>query len=238
MSCNKNQVTTAHEIIFLGHGQHEIRDVPVFKLASVPAAYFFVAHMAVDADGSPHCYHPPIGGSQSAGDRMALDFLENSTSESRSFIQGQNGIGPANGFFVSATALQDGPPNDCSSFVDAETRPYIVLPGAFPGIQPRMQLGDCATVINLRSGATTHAIFADINPRVGEASVKTAMNLGLKNTSPKDGGDDADNYLYITFPGMQVKKPWNDADIKATADAAFAAWGGIAQAKACFSQIP
>lgn len=230
MSCNKQQITTAHEIIFLGHGQHEIRDVPVFKLSSGPATYFFVAHMAVDGDGSPHCYHP-------TSDSIALDFLANSTPESRQFIQGKNGAGPADGFFVSATALQDGPPNDCSSFVDAETRPYIVLPGTFPGVETRMHLGDCAIVINLKTGAVTHAIFADINPRVGEASVKTAKNVGV-NPSPKSGGDDDDNYLYITFPNTQVHKPWVDADIKATAEAAFAAWGGLAQAKECFPQIP
>jgi hypothetical protein len=41
MSCNKQQLITEYEIIFLGHGQHEIRDVPVFRLPSGPAMYFF-----------------------------------------------------------------------------------------------------------------------------------------------------------------------------------------------------
>jgi hypothetical protein len=100
-----------------------------------------------------------------------------------------------------------------------------------------MRFGNCAKVINLKTGASIHAIFADTNPRVGEASVKTARNLGV-NASPKNGGDDADHYLYITFPSTTVKKPWNDADIKETAEKAFAAWGGIAQAKTCFPQIP
>jgi hypothetical protein len=230
MPCNKQLVTTAHEIIFLGQGKHEIRDVPVFSLSSGPTAYFFVAHMSVDADGSPRCYHP-------SNDRIALDFRANSTPESSRFIQGENGKGPNEGFFVSATSLQDGPPNDCSSFVNAETTPYIVLPGPFPGIKPRVHLGDCAIVINLRTGAHTHAIFADTNPRVGEASIKTAENLGV-NPSAKDGGDDRDNYLYIAFPGTEIGKPWADEDIKAKAEEAFAAWGGMAQGKACFPQIP
>lgn len=58
MSCNKNQIATAHEIIFLGHGKHEIRDIPVFSLSSGRTAYFFVAHMSVDADGSPSLLSP------------------------------------------------------------------------------------------------------------------------------------------------------------------------------------
>ena len=41
MSCNKQQLITEYEIIFLGHDQHEIRDVPVFRLPSGRAMYFF-----------------------------------------------------------------------------------------------------------------------------------------------------------------------------------------------------
>src|SRR5262249_29399846 len=145
------------------------------------------------------------------------------------------------GFFVSQTSLQSGPENRCDSFVDAENIPYIVFYGQtkFPSIK----LGDVAMVVSLVTGKRTHAIVADGNNKTkGEASMKTAKNLGV-NPSPRNGGDDQSNFIYLIFPDSKfdpVKSAphWPDAKIKAVAEAKFAEWGGMAQLRSCFPQIP
>jgi hypothetical protein len=57
------------------------------------------------------------------------------------------------------------------------------------------------------------------------------------------GGDEHFNFIYMIFPNSKfdpVKSPphWPDAKIKAIADAKFAEWGGMAQLRNCFPQIP
>lgn len=208
--------------------------VTIFKLKD-RSGFFYRGCMSVDADGAPKCYHPK------PDDDLGLDDLANSTSNSRKFIQGKNGVGPATGFFVSQTSLQSGPENRCDSFVDAEKIPYIVFYGKnkFPSIQ----LGDVAMVVSLVTGKRTHAIVADGNNKTkGEASMKTAKNLGV-NPSPRTGGEQQSNFIYLIFPDSKfdpVKSPphWPDAKIKAIAEAKFAEWGGMAQLRNCFPQIP
>ena len=208
--------------------------VTIFKLKDRPG-FFYQGRMTVDADGAPKCYHPK------PDDDLGLDDLANSTSNSRKFIQGKNGVGPARGFFVSQTSLQSGAENRCDSFVDAENIPYIVFYGEkkFPSVK----LGDVAMVVSLVTGKRTHAIVADGNNKTrGEASMKTAINLGA-NPSPRKGGDEQFNFIYLIFPDSKfdpVKSPphWPDAKIKAIADAKFTEWGGMAQLRNCFPQIP
>jgi peptidoglycan hydrolase-like protein with peptidoglycan-binding domain len=208
--------------------------VTIFKLKDRPG-FFYQGRMTVDADGAPKCYHPK------PNDDLGLDDLKNSTSNSRKFIQGQDGIGPATGFFVSQTSLHSGPENRCDSFVDAETVPYIVFYGKkkFPDVE----LGDVAMVVSLVTGKRSHATVADGNNNTkGEASMKTAKNLGL-DPSPRVGGDQHFNYIYLIFPGTKfdpIDPPphWPDATIRQIADAKFAEWGGMAQLRNCFPQIP
>jgi hypothetical protein len=80
------------------------------------------------------------------------------------------------------------------------------------------------------------------NNTKGEASMKTAKNLGL-NPSPRVGGDEHFNYIYLIFPGTKfdpINPPprWPDATIRQIADAKFAEWDGMAQLRNCFPQIP
>jgi hypothetical protein len=93
-------------------------------------------------------------------------------------------------------------------------------------------------VIDLKTGRATHAIFADTNPKVGEASVCVATNLGRGDLNAHNG-EEADRFLYILFPETNFAPDptvphWPDAKIKEAADAAFAAWGGMDQVKALF----
>jgi hypothetical protein len=232
-SCNRRTIDTLTERIYLGHGHHEDRHIPIYELPA-KTGYFYKAKMSVDVDGCPKAYHP-------TNDAIALDYLANASKESKRYIQGvmrngHTGIGPNHGYFVSATSLQQGPDWDCGSYVDGHEIPYVVFPAEFHDAR----VGDAAVVINLRNWDFTHAIFADTNSQVGEASYKVATTFGMPNPSPKNGGDDHDNYVYLIFPGVQIPRAgnspfWPNDKIRGTALQAFTAWGGIEQVKACFS---
>jgi N-acetylmuramoyl-L-alanine amidase len=206
------------------------RPVTVFRLPGRDG-FFYKGRMTVDADGAPKCYHPD--------DAPGLDRLANATSDSKKFIQGKNGIGPAPGFFVSGTSLNSGAENRCDTYVDAVNIPYIVFYSNFPGVK----VGDVAMVVNLQNGKRTHAIIADTNSGTkGEASVRTAEALGIPS-SPRHGGTDSKIILYIIFPGTKFAPVnpaphWPDDKIRAIAEEKFAAWGGMVQVKACFPELP
>jgi hypothetical protein len=208
--------------------------VPVYKLAD-RTGYFFRANMAIDVDGSPRAYYP--------GNRnpQALDTIDDADNEgsSTTYVQGevrhgQLGVGPNNGFYVSGTSLRLDQPWRCDNFVDAEQIPYIVFPPDFKDVR----IGDLAVAVNLRNSQWTHAIFADTNQYVGEASLQTAQNLSRKDLNARNGDDD-DNYIYILFPGTKFEAQqnpphWPDDIIKANATALFQNWGGIAQVQKLF----
>ncbi len=201
---------------------------------------FFKAKMAIDADGAARAYHPK-------DDPEALDVLAHANRFSKKFIQGKSkngevGLGPRPGFFVSATSLQKGEDHDADSYVDAEFIPYIVLPDEFA---PGVEVGCVCTIVNLKNDRVTPAIFADTNPNVGEASVRAAINLRVQEPSfpitelAKGGGDDDPNYVYIVFPDSKLKPAssaphWPADVIAAKADALFAEWGGLAMVRKIF----
>jgi hypothetical protein len=214
-----------------------LTDVPVYKLADRDG-YFFRANMAIDVDGSPRAYCP--------GNRnpTALDTLDDADSEgsSTTYVQGEQrhgrlGVGPSAGFYVSGTALRLDQPWRCDSFVDAEQIPYLVFPPNFKEVR----VGDLAVVVNLLNNKWTHAIFADTNAHVGEASIKTARNLGREDLSARNGDDD-NNYVYLIFPGtrfepLQTAPHWPDEIIQANATTLFEKWGGIEQIKKLFPHV-
>ena len=201
---------------------------------------FFKAKFAVDADGAARAYHPD-------NDPEALDLLKNATAGSKKFIQGKKrnghlGLGPRPGFFVSETALSHGDPWDADAFVDAEFIPYIVLPAKFAN---GVTAGSLCTVVSLVNFRVCGAIVADSNPKVGEASVRAALNLHVNDPSmpitelARNGGDDKDRYVYIVYPGETLAARaaiphWPAEDIAARADALFAGWGGIDMVKRIF----
>jgi hypothetical protein len=204
------------------------------------AALFFKAKIACDADGAARAYHP-------ANDPEALDVVDDATADSMKFIQGKKkngktGLGPRPGFFVSDTALCRGVAWDANSFVDAEFTPYIVLPENFAD---GVGLGTLCTIVNLNNFRSTSAIFADTNPKVGEASLRTVINLHVNDPATpithlaKSGGDEKDRYVYIVYAGEKLTARdslphWPAEDIATKGDALFAAWGGIDMVKRLF----
>jgi hypothetical protein len=216
------------------------RHMPVRRIKGT-TPLFFKAKMSIDADGAARAYHPDSKNPES------LDNTGNATSESKKFIQGQKmngktGKGPRPGFFVSATRLQHGDDFDANAFVDAEFVPYIVLPGSFAAdVAP----GDICTVVNMKNLRTTSAIFADTNPRVGEASIRTALNLHVHDPSfpitkmARAGGDDGANYVYIVYPNSRFTPRadaphWPAEQIEETASPLFEAFGGLDMVRRLF----
>ena len=230
-------------------GSGPLRPVDIMQLAG-RVGFYYKAAMAIDVDGSPRAY------TKDATSPRPLDSLESVDSEgiATMYIQQRSktvhgvthiGEGPFKDFFVSRTSLlfNKNEAFKTSNFVDAELIPYIVFPHnqGEPAVFSGVSLGDVAYVIDLKTGRSTHAIFADTNPKVGEASVRVALNLGRSDLNAGNG-EEADRFLYILFPGSKFDPEltiphWPDAKIKEVADKAFAAWGGMDQVRALFPKV-
>jgi hypothetical protein len=175
---------------------------------------YFVSAMNIDADGSPHAYHPV---SDSGLDKLANAGHKGNwwgivTENGKPVVQ--DSTCPAPGFYVSTTSLQDASKkiSDPLRYVNSETIPYFVLPNN-KTILAEVKTGDFAYVYNLRNGKNSYAIFADVGPKdkIGEGSIALAKKLGI-NSSPRTGGI-ADSVLYYVFPQSGNGKPRTIAEI-------------------------
>lgn len=207
---------------------------------------FFVSKLAVDADGAPSAYHRddrrPWDNS-----RAAYDWLANVNVNDLHGIQGKDGAtGPADGFYISATSLSDPryPANDTRRWVDAAEIPYIVLSGkAFPWPGgATVRTGCLAFVVDTRTGTSSGAIYADVGRAVGEGSIALALRLGLRpfypKCPPKVSGFGGRRFIYLVFPGTSSPPPWSAAAIEAAAQGALEVWGGEAQLRELFPDLP
>jgi hypothetical protein len=190
-------------------------------------ALFYQTGLKIDADGSPHAYHPEDKG---------LDFNYNGGSsgvwwgvvtndKGQPVVQGPND--PAPGYYVSATSLEDKSKDqqDPYRYVNAEEIPYIVLPEKLYK-SAQVKLGDFAAVINKTTGKIVYAIFADVGPpdKLGEGSIMLANELDI-NSSPKYGGAD-DGIIYIVFPGSGNGNPRSKEEIRSEGEILLKEWGG------------
>jgi predicted chitinase len=210
----------------------------------------FLSKLDVDADGAPRAYHPGDHRPPSNAGK-SFDWLVNLGSSDRHGIQGEGGaVGPAPGFVISATSLTDNrfPANDTRRYVDASAIPYIVLPGrGFPLPEGGKLKPGCVTcVVDTKTGGYSGAIFADVGPRVGEASIRLAQRLGLNpfdaRRFPKvvgfSGGADDRRFFYLVFYETTVPAPWPVEDIQAQADALFESWGGMTRLRTIVPALP
>jgi len=244
------QVDTLYEVFYSDTAKKQLRrDVPLYKLTD-RVGFFHKGSMQVDVDGSPRAYYP------NDASPLKLDVLENASSGSKEYIQGQGkGRGPRPGFYVSSTSLlfSGNQMWDCDNFVDAERIPFFVHPPSRNGVK----LGDVGVIVHIPSLNSapkwTAAILGDCNDnrRVSEVSLRVAVNLGRSRIDPKtlkvtglsaNNGDDARNYFYLYFPGSTVapaaKAPhWRENAIQAKAGRLFAAWGGLDMVKECLQHI-
>ena len=220
----------------VNRGGESVRQEPIFQLPQ-SQAFFFVARMAIDADGAPNAYN---------ADDTGLDELVNAghpghwdgilaDESGNPLVQGADD--PFPGFYISCTALSDRTkaPHDPSRFVDASKIPYIVLPGELSA-QTGARLGDFAVVTNLRSGRSSYAIFADIGT-FGEGSVALAANLGIWPDA-RNGGTRG-GVVYLVFPGSGNRQPRPIEEINSETEKQLQGWGGIELLNSCSSdQVP
>lgn len=203
----------------------------------------YVTGMAVDGDGSPHCYHP---------DGKGLDDNRNAYDPERKMwvgvvvdkqgnpvVQGPGSEAP--GYWLSPTSLQDKqfPAADSRRYVNSENVPYFAFAKKLKDaggerdverLQLGVNLGDYGVMYHIAKQTLTGGLFADVGPgfKLGEASIRSAKDLGLPS-SPKNGGEDRPRVAYVVFPGSNDGDAWpRDPDaIKAKALALFERWGGL-----------
>jgi len=185
-----------------------IGDSKIYEVKSKDV-FIFTAGLSIDADGSPHAYHP--------SNEKALDYLDNAgkTGNWWALVTDNNkkdGVplvqsskDPAPGYYISTTSLQDNTKkvDDPNRYVNSESLCYIALPA---DLSADFAVGDIACVVNRRSNKKCFAIFADIGPsnRIGEGSIFLAQQLGI-NSSPKKGGALSDVvYILIKNSGSKT----------------------------------
>ena len=211
------------------------------------SALCFVSGVTIDADGSPHAYHPLDANGH---DTLGLDYLANAghpahnghpakwwalvtdsgLASGRPVVQGKSD--PAPGFYISTTALVDPAKTrtDPARYVNAETVPFIVLAGGMGG---GARTGDFAVAVKLDTRVAIGAVCGDIGPagQLGEGSIALANGLGIP-ANPKHGGV-ADGVLYIVFPRSRAGWPLTLDAIQSAATRLFQTWGGMEQVAAC-----
>lgn len=211
--------------------------VAVHKLADGNAYTYRTEHVALDADGSPRAYHPQNtgidynanAGYPNGGWRSVL--VVDPADPSKPFVQPD---GPDAGHFVSKTSLRSHTLADTNpaAYVNSETIPYIVFPGAFYAIKGTGKYGDLAMVRVVGTGFEAAAIIADGGPKdspLGEMSLKLASMLGGHNPNPKNGaGAPKGTFEYVVFPGSAFEPAWPRTldEIDAKARQLLAAAGG------------
>jgi hypothetical protein len=184
--------------------------------------------MTIDADGAPRAYHPD--GSPPGLDRLTSAGHPGNwwalVSDAHGNPVVQKAGDPAEGFYISTTALEDPsrPRRDPRRYVDASTIPFVVIP-------PRLKragaaLGNFATVRNKRNDKIVQAIVADIGPddELGEGSMALARAAGIPH-SPKTGGQSGD-VVYVIYAGSGNGKPRTKAEIETRGAALLENWGG------------
>lgn len=194
-------------------------------------ALLFTAGMQIVADGAPNAYNPDnvsgLDDLANAGDGLAIDRY------GRPFVQRSSDKYP--GFYISKTELTDPDIGDSAEprrYVDARHVPYIELPG---GPRARealrkagMSLGDLVVVYNVRTRKTAAAIWADAgsDDELGVGSIELAQRLGYDDTSPRTGGTDDPENVYLLFPGTSLGFPRRVSEIERTGYQTFSSWGG------------
>ena len=111
--------------------------------------------------------------------------------------------------------------------VDADTVPYIVLPGHFYQ-QFNIRMGDIAAV--MFNGLLEFAVFADVGPhnKIGEGSIALHRSLGHEVVINGVFHDDAidENVVTIVFPGSGNGTPQTPDAIRTQGGVLLQALGG------------
>lgn len=167
----------------------------------------FRGELTIDADGSPHAYHPK-------GCPPGLDYLANAgrpgnwwgiaTNKSGTpFVQGVNH--PAPGFYVSTTSYKvpGFTHGDPRRELDSERVPFIVIPSPLiKAVWPAV-IGCKALLVDTKTKKQVACVVGDVGPakHLGEASIFAAKAIGIPS-DPKRGGSSEHRFNYVIWPGV------------------------------------
>ncbi len=206
----------------------EIKDSPTYVTWEGP--------FAIDGDGAPNCYGPP--------DKPGLDYLANAghpatkdkpaewygilvDSHGQPIVQGPDD--PCPGMYISPTALVDHGygAHDPRRYVDSTATSYISIPSNEVH-DHILATGDVGLAFNRVTSQWAAAIVADVGPKnkFGEGSIALAKAIGIKNTSPKNGGADSD-IVWIVFKNSSLGWPRSPAEVNDQVEILLTAAGGI-----------
>jgi hypothetical protein len=93
--------------------------------------------------------------------------------------------------------------------------------------QKLLRLGDLGAAYNIANGKMCFAQFCETGPatKIGEGSIALAQALGI-NSSPKHGGVDTRQIVYVIFPSTGVGRGLSAQEINTKTAPIFEAWGG------------
>lgn len=99
--------------------------------------------------------------------------------------------------------------------IDAQSVPYVVIPGIVARQIAGVVLGCRALVEDLRSDLAVSGVVADIGPddKIGEMSCEMARRLGVPS-SPVSGGESQRMLVYRIWPGNAASVDGVDYDLQ------------------------
>jgi hypothetical protein len=213
-----------------------VEGIPVYVFNDSKAIYF-EAGMSIDADGSPHAFHP---------DNIGLDDIKNAgkvgnwygivtdNNEPTGIPIIQNNTNPAPGYFISSTSLIDKSFNykDPRRYINSEMIPYFVLPPEVMNAA-NINVGDIGFIFNKNNNKMMFGIFADVSPidKIGAGSIALANALGIKSDARKGGIEEG--IIYMIFPTSGNHIPKTILEIDDAGARLFNAWGGMNRFKDC-----
>lgn len=222
-------------------GKNPLPEAHAYKLQD--GSIVFLGRLTVDADGSPHAYHPDsskgLDDKRNAGSPghwfgIATD---NCAEDGEPVIQGSND--PAPGFYVTPTTMRASTRLSCeaqSNYVDAEKIPFVALPKKVARIftdNAAHTTQGAAVIVANASGVSKPAILADQSPAFGrgEGSVKLVSELGY-NPNARKGGTEKRELVYLVLP-KKLGFPTDAEAVKNQVAPLFEAWGGEKRLAAC-----
>ncbi len=164
----------------------------------------YIADMDVDVDGAKHSYRLDNRRPPALDDIHASAGYPNGSWHNVLVRDPKDSHVPyvdIEGFCVSMTSYfrEDYPYTDRHRWVDAETVPYIVLPGSIRQLCKGVVLGCKARITRTTDGRVVDGVYADSSGgNIGEVSVCTAQHFGSQWNA--NCGDDRKIYEYEFWP--------------------------------------
>ena len=208
-----------------------VGEVPIWRLPETDL-FFFISGMTIDADGAPNAYNLNDTGLDELANAGSPNHWDGIVTDQYGSPLIQQEEDPFPGYYISCTSLADQTKeiSDTGRYVDATTIPFAALPAEIAE-RAGVHLEDFAFVVNLRSGKSSFAIYADIGS-IGEGSVALAATLGISSNA-RHGGE-SDGVLYIFFPGSGTMKPRSIGEIKSEGERLFS---DSAALRRCISMV-